>query len=110
MIDSIFIQTSDHQREKHVIGIVARVKVKAGSEAAFETAAKELIACTLKEPGVLEYGLWRTDRTDTYAFVERYKDDAAVEAHVKSEHFRRIGRQFRELLEGPPEMTKLLPL
>lgn len=110
MIDSIFIRTSVCQREKSVIGIVAKVKVKAGSEAAFETAARELIACTLKEPGVLDYGLWRTERADTYAFVERYKDDAAIEAHVKSEHFRRINRQFRELLEGAPEVTKLLPL
>jgi len=93
-----------------VIGIVARVKVKAGSEAAFETAAGELVACTRTEPGCIEYALWRTDRADTYAFVERYEDDAAIEAHVKSEYFRRINRQFRELLDGAPEVTKLLPL
>ncbi len=93
-----------------MIGIVAKIKVKAGSEAAFETAASELVACTLKEPGVLDYALWRTERADTYMFVERYENDAAVEAHTKSEHFRRIGRQFRELLEGAPEVTKLLAL
>ena len=93
-----------------MIGIVAKVKVKAGSEAAFETAAREMVACTRTEPGCIDYALWRTDRPDTYAFVERYQDEGAMEAHVKSEHFRRIGRQFRELFDGPMEVTKLLPL
>jgi len=38
---------------------------------------------------------------------ERYVDQAAVEAHRASEHFRTLGRKMGEYMDGRPEVLRL---
>lgn len=90
-----------------MLAVVAQIKVKPGSESQFEELAKQLADASRQEEGCLEYDLWRVEETGQYAFLERYKDTAAVEAHRKSDHFRQIGRAMGAFMDGAPTVTRL---
>ena len=90
-----------------MLAVVAQIKVKPGAEAQFEKVAAELVAASRQEEGCVEYGLWRTAEAGIYAFVEKYRDADAVDAHRKSEHFRTIGRAMGEFMDGPPTVLRL---
>lgn len=69
------------------IGLLAILKVQPGKgaefEAAFAEAAKVVKA---DEPGALQYDLMRArSEADTYYVFEQYADQAALEAHGKSD-------------------------
>lgn len=92
-----------------MIGAVAELTVKEGSQADFEKAAKELeAAVNANEPGVLLYRLFKVQGSTTkYIFMEEYKDAAAVEAHRGFEHFKRLGRAMGPFLDGAPVVTRM---
>ncbi|MBI1179019.1 MAG: antibiotic biosynthesis monooxygenase [Alphaproteobacteria bacterium] len=90
-----------------MIGVTARVKVKPGKEAAFEAFAKEVIdAVRANEPGNLFYSLFRTERQGEYVFMERWKDQAAVDAHGKAPHMKAALPRFGEFVDGPVELNQ----
>ena len=89
-----------------MIAVVATLKVKPGSEAEFEAAFAEMTAgVRAHEPGNTLYQLARS-RTEpgTYKVLELYADQAAVEAHRASDHFRAGGRKLRDILAEPPQV------
>ena len=89
-------------------GIVATIKVKDGMAKDFEAAAMKLVeAVNANEPDCLLYQLYRTDDAHTYVFMERYKDQAATEFHRKQDHFRTLGREMGEFMDGPAEVMRL---
>lgn len=91
-----------------MLGVVATVRVKPGMEKDFEAVARELVArVTAAEPGCKLYALHRAETPATYVFMERYVDQAAVEAHRASEHFRTLGRKMGEYMDGRPEVLRL---
>ncbi|MGH7821340.1 MAG: putative quinol monooxygenase [Candidatus Binatia bacterium] len=91
-----------------MLAVVATVKVKPGAGPQFEALAKELVAkVRANEPGCKLYALCRGEAPDTYLFLERYVDEAAVAAHRQTEHFRAIGRKMGEFMAGPPELLRL---
>jgi quinol monooxygenase YgiN len=97
--------------QEHVmaIKIVAFVTAKPGEEDAFIAAARICVAASRAEPGVLHYDLWReTDGDRRFVFNELYADDAAVQAHMGSDHFKAFGLAARGLAAGRPEIIKTL--
>ncbi len=92
-----------------MIGTVAELTVKEGSQADFEKAALELeAAVNANEPGILLYRLFKVQgASNKYVFMEEYRDAAAVEAHRAAEHFRRLGRAMGPFLEGAPVITRM---
>jgi quinol monooxygenase YgiN len=95
-----------------MLGVVATLRVKPGMEQAFEAVAKELVAkVNANEPGCTLYALHRptegADTPSTYVFMERYVDQAAVDAHRASEHFKALGRKMGEYMEGRAEVMRL---
>ena len=91
-----------------MLGIVATIKVKAGMEQQFEAVAKELVAkVNAGEPGCRLYALHRAETPLTYVFMERYADQAAVEAHRGTDYFKALGRKMGEYMEGRPEVMRL---
>lgn len=88
-------------------GIVAKIMVKEGREAEFEALAAGLVVESRAEAGCLSYDLWRSEEAREYVFVERYADEAAAQAHVKSDHYRRIGRKMGALMDGPPTVFRV---
>jgi quinol monooxygenase YgiN len=89
---------------------VVKFKVKAGKNADFERAFREMQAgVRAQEPGNVYYDLYVTDRDpQTYVIVEHYKDQAAVAAHGKSKHAQKLIATLRDLLEGPPDVERLI--
>jgi quinol monooxygenase YgiN len=84
-----------------MIGIVATLRIKPGMEKEFEAVAKELVAkVQANEPGCVLYALHHGEAPHTYVFMERYRDQAAVDAHRATEYFKALGRKMGEYMEG----------
>ena len=85
------------------VKVVALVSVKLGHDDAFVDAAKICVAASRAEPGVLHYELWReTDGERRFVLNELYVDDAAVQQHMASDHFKAFGLAARDLAAARP--------
>jgi len=94
------------------VGILATIKIKEGTNEAFEAVAKELMAAVrANEPGnkVYQFCKSKNDPT-TYVVMEIYVDQAAFEAHGKTEHFRTIGPKMGPSMAGRPEIQFFEPV
>ena len=90
------------------IGVVATLRVQPGKEEEFEGVFAELApAVAANEAGNSYYKLFRTAETGVYKVLECYDDDAAVEAHRASDHFRSLGAKLGPCLAGAPEIERL---
>jgi quinol monooxygenase YgiN len=91
-----------------MLGVVATIKVKPGMEKDFELVAKELVAkVNANEPGCKLYAFHRAEAPHTYVFMERYVDQAAIEAHRATDHFKTLGRKMGEFMDGRAEVLRL---
>ena len=91
------------------IGVVATIKIKPGTNEAFEAVAKELMAAVrANEPGnsVYQFCKSRTE-PETYVVLEIYADQTALDAHGKSEHFRTVGAKMGPSMAGRPSVQYL---
>ena len=89
-----------------MINIIATLKITPGMEAEFEAAASDLVAkVNANEPDCLLYELCRsTSVPQTYVFMERYTDMAAIDAHGKTEYFKAAQAPLGACLAGPPDI------
>lgn len=93
------------------VKVIAFVSVKPGQEEGFVAAARPCIAASRAEPGVLHYDLWReVDGEQRFVFNELYTDDAAVQAHMASDHFKAFGIAAREFAAARPSITVTHPI
>ena len=91
-----------------MIGIIAKLRIKPGSNADFEATMKALQAKVhADEPGNKLYALHKTDDVNVYVMLERYEDDAALAAHRAAPHFRELGRKLGDYLDGKPDVQRL---
>jgi len=91
-----------------VHSIVATLKVKPGGEDAFEAIARKLVvAVNSNEAGCMLYTLNKGDDPQTYVFMERYRDEAAVQAHRATEHYRNYGKEMGAHLDGAPVILRM---
>lgn len=92
-----------------MIGVVATLKVKDGSEAAFETVFRELVKGVHEnEPGCKLYELFRVSgQKGVYVVQEQYDDVEAQKAHRASAHFKAAGPKLAPLLAAAPEIVQL---
>ncbi len=90
-----------------MITVIAKLKVKAGSDAAFRQAADKMIAhVTANEPGALTYVLYRsTADPNEFVFLEVYADQAALAVHGSSEAMQQFFGAIGGLLDGRPDIT-----
>jgi len=78
-----------------MIDIVVTQRVNAGMEEAFEAIAREVTANTLsQDKGCLRYEWYRADAPQTYILIERWADQASVQAHLKADHFAGLMPRF----------------
>jgi quinol monooxygenase YgiN len=93
------------------VKVVAFVSVKPGQDEAFVAAAQICVIASRAEPGVLEYDLWReADVERRFVFDELYVDDAAVQAHMTSDHFKAFGLAVRDLATTRPTIVVSHPV
>jgi quinol monooxygenase YgiN len=85
--------------------IVAHVSVKPDKAKDFIAAAKEIIAKSNQEAGCTLYQLYQ-DPYDAskFVFVEEYKNQAAVDAHFATDHFKGFGAKIGDMVAGPPQI------
>jgi len=90
-----------------VTTVIAKLKVKAGSEATFQQAADKMIVhVKANEPGTLTYVLHRSTADPTeFLFYEVYADQGALGAHSSSEPMQQFFGAIGGLLDGRPEIT-----
>lgn len=95
-----------------MIGVVAILKVKPGEEVKFEAAAKEVAAAvSANEPGNIQYDFFKHKSEEhTYVVMERYEDQAALDAHGKSDHFKKFAGALGGILGGAPVLHYLDPI
>ena len=72
------------------VGVIATLTVAEGKNADFEAAFSELMAAvSANEPGNEFYAVFQCkDNPQQYKVLERYVDQASLDAHGKSDHFR----------------------
>jgi quinol monooxygenase YgiN len=91
-----------------MLAVVATITVKPGMEREFEAVARRLVAeVRAHEPGCTLYALHHGEAPGTYVFLERYVDQAAVEAHRAAPYFKELGRKMGEYMEGRAQVTRL---
>ena len=73
-----------------MIDVVITPRVNAGMEDAFEALAREITV------NCLRYEWYRADAPQTYILIERWTDQAAVQDHLKANHFAAIMPKFME--------------
>jgi quinol monooxygenase YgiN len=87
-----------------MIGICAQFVCQPGKNAEFEKLLVDFVN-TVKatEPGTLVYQLVRSDKDpNAYFMLELYADQAALDAHGKTEHMAKLIQQIGPLFAGAP--------
>jgi quinol monooxygenase YgiN len=85
--------------------ITAKVYIKQGSEEKFITAAKMMIENSNKEEGCLGYMLYQDPYDGTnFIFVEKYKNQAAIDAHFAAPYFKDFGTIISDMTSKPMEI------
>jgi quinol monooxygenase YgiN len=94
------VQTPDYQKM-----IIARVYIKPGSEDLFIEAAKTIIENSNKEEGCLGYKLYQDPYENTnFIFVEKWKNQAAIDYHFATVHFKDFGTRIEGMTAKPAEI------
>jgi quinol monooxygenase YgiN len=93
-------QTTEFQKM-----ITAKVFIKEGKESDFLAAAGVIIENTRKEDGCLSYNLYQDPVEKTnFIFVERYKNQAAIDAHFAAPYFKEFGTKTGDMTAKPMEI------
>lgn len=88
-----------------MIALIAKLNVADGKEAEFEQVMLGLAEqVRANEDGNHLYTLVKNE--EGYSVLELYEDDAALQAHGQSQHFRDAGAQFAGLMAGPPTLSR----
>ncbi len=84
--------------------VVLRLTAKPDKVQELKSVLVELVAPTRKEPGCLSYEIFQnnTDPCD-FAFIEEWRDAAAIDAHWASAHVQAALAKGVPLLAGPPD-------
>lgn len=97
------VQSPDYQKM-----IIAKVYVKPGREADFIAAAQVMIENSNKEEGCMGYMLYQDPYEKTnLIFVERYKNQAAVDAHFATPYFKEFGTKTGDMTTKAAEIKIL---
>ncbi len=90
-----------------MIVLLAKSVLLDGKQAEFITIAEKLVKATREEPGCIYYDLAQDAEDEkVFYFVEKYQDEAAVQAHKTSEHFQTYVPMMDALRESASEVKK----
>ena len=98
-------ETSVAQPVDSKMVIIAKLTIKPEKIKDFTEAAKDIIAKSNAESGCNYYQLFQDPYDNTkFVFVEEYTNQAAVDAHFATEHFKGFGPQNGDMIVGAPEI------
>jgi quinol monooxygenase YgiN len=85
--------------------IVAKVSIKPEKVKDFTEAAKEIIKLSNEEQGCSFYQLYQDPYDNSkFVFVEQYDNQAAVDAHFATEHFKGFGPKIGDMVLEPAQI------
>ncbi len=80
-----------------MINVIVTLRIKAGSEARAEALLRELETETAEnDKGCLRYQWYRAEQPGIYYLLERWSDQAAIDAHLEAAHMARLLPQIAE--------------
>ena len=86
-----------------MIVLVLKLELQEGKKSEFIAVTRPLIEGSQKEAGNIEYNLYEElDEPNTVAFIEKWKDQAALDVHEKTEHFIHAIGKLKSLCAKPP--------
>jgi quinol monooxygenase YgiN len=96
----------NNREQLMAIGVIATLKVAENKGAEFEAVFKELASqVRANEPGNKLYQVCKSRKEEnTYIVMELYADQAALDAHGKSDHYRAAGPKLGPTLAGRPDV------
>ena len=91
------------------IGVIAKLTIQAGKNEEFEGIFRELEAkVTANEAGCNFYSLHKSRADENqYVVLEQYVDQAALDAHGKSDYFKELGAKMGGCMGGRPDIELL---
>ncbi len=93
------------------VAIIAKIPAQPGRRDELVAVLQQALANAENEEGTLTYILHEdANDSDLVWFYEVYADQAAFEAHGRSEGMKAIGLAAREFAAGRPELTTLKPI
>jgi quinol monooxygenase YgiN len=85
--------------------IAAKIFIKPGMEEEFIKRAKMIVDSTHMEQGCLEYTLYQDPNNKlNFLMFERYKSQAAIDAHFGASYFKAFGKIAGQLTSKPSEI------
>ena len=88
-----------------MIVVIANIVLKDGMKEEFVKAALTCVRETRKEEGNISYTLMMSADDDSRcAFIEEWTSQAALDAHMKTPHFHRLGEETGALVAGPMDV------
>lgn len=92
---------------ENTLRVVARMVANPGDVDEVRSILSGLVGPTRAEPGCIAYELLqnRHDPTD-FTFVEEWEGDAALDAHLSSEHIRSARARLPGLLAAEPDIRR----
>ena len=85
----------------------ARFRIRASEAAAAEKAIIAFVAKVADEPGTLRYESFRESDGLSYLHLMGFADDAAEQAHQKTDHLRKFMAELSPRCDQPPVFTDL---
>lgn len=92
-----------------MIALVVNFQVKKDKVDGFLTTIAPLIKGSQAEAGCIEYDLYQDDEKDfTYTLIEKWKDQAALDFHNQTDHFKTYAPPLGDLCENVT-LNRLIP-
>jgi quinol monooxygenase YgiN len=91
------------------VSVIARFFPKSGQQDVVEKILKGMVGPTRNEPGCERYDLYRVkDGPIQFTLFEIYKDQAALEFHRTTEHYKAYRAAIGDLLSEPIGVSVLI--
>jgi quinol monooxygenase YgiN len=89
------------------VRVIARSVARKGSEDELRALLQGMLVPTRDEQGCKSYELYESDSTGRFYFDETWENEAALDQHIATPHFKYLEQAIPELLEEPFEVNIL---
>ncbi len=87
--------------------VIARVKARPGKVDELLSVLSALVEPTRKEPGCISYNLFQNNQDPTdFALIEEWKNNAALESHLATKHFKQALVKLPNLVGVEPDIQR----
>jgi quinol monooxygenase YgiN len=87
--------------------VIARVKAHPGKVDELLSVLSSIVEPTRKEPGCISYNLFQNNQDPTdIALIEEWKNNAALESHFATKHFKDALVKLPNLVAAEPDIQR----